>query len=96
MIRHPKIHGNESKKRPNWTILTDFRLFEKRINFDENCGNRDNQHFYFEIQFDYLSMLLGAKTTSQRIRHPKIHGHGTKKRPNFRNSHQNLSVFLIA
>ena len=74
-IKHPKIHGNESKKRPNWTILTDFRLFQKRMNFEENCGNRDNQHFYFELQFDYLSMLLGAKTTSQMIRHLKIHNH---------------------
>ena len=72
-IRHPKIHGNESKKRPNWTILTDFRLFQKRMNFEENWGNRDNQHFYIELQFDYLCMLLGAKTTSQMIRHLKIH-----------------------
>ena len=60
MIRHPKLHANTCKKRPDWTIFMDFRHFQVRLDFHENRENRDMHLFYFQFQFEHLSLLLDA------------------------------------
>ena len=59
-IRHKKLHRKRYQECPDWTILRDFRLFEVKINYKENRGNRETQLFDFELKHEPLRILIGA------------------------------------
>ena len=69
-IRHPKLHDIRYKNCSDWTIFRDFRHPEVQVKYDEN---RDSLIFYFELKNKTHIVLPHAQTTSQSIRHPKLH-----------------------